>query len=74
MEAGEKREHSGSPKAQKHPLLPKKEKRKDRHPPRPNKLDRNSIAKGMKVPLAMNSVPYGKADLFSGAPNHASSY
>lgn len=30
-----------------------------KNPPRPNKLDRNSIAKGMKV-------PFGTPDLFSG--------
>ena len=59
VEAGEKRETSGSP-----PVKAKKErhKRKDRqatHPPRPNKLDRNTIAKGIKVPLTMNSVSFG---------------
>ena len=59
VEAGEKRETSGSP-----PVKAKKErhKRKDRqatHSPRPNKLDRNTIAKGIKVPLNMNSVSFG---------------
>ena len=67
-ETAEKRETSGSPVVKK---KGKRETERNNHPqllpPRPNKLDRASIAKGHKVPLPMSSVAFGNtSDILSG--------
>ena len=69
MEARERKEASGSP-SHKKSTQSKKQSKKERLTHRQNKLDRNSLAKGLKVPLQMSSVPFGQGiDLFSGLPN-----
>jgi len=65
VEAGEKRETSGSPNPLKKEPQPKK--RNAKQPPRPNKLDRNTIeVNGLKELLANNSVPVTGLDMLQG--------